>query len=147
MMKKIFLSNKAICLTLVLSIMFAYLGLSHATAESGIGKDVFKVIVTLYGISNSTKDIVTLVNVGDEMKVKLFNGENPESEGLDKVSYTITFPNLAVNDGEPYKVCVMSTDNFKLKCENGKNSPLDRPEFVDINVAGKSSEKANPFSK
>jgi hypothetical protein len=75
------------------------------------------------------------------MKVKLFNGENPESEGLDKVSYTITFPNLAVNDGEPYKVCIMSTDNFKLKCENSKNSPLDRPEFVDINVAGKSSEK------
>ena len=37
MMRKIFLSNKAICLTLVLSIMFAYLGLSHATAESGIG--------------------------------------------------------------------------------------------------------------
>jgi hypothetical protein len=51
MMKKIFLSNKAVCLTLVLSIMLAYSGLSQATAESGIGKDVFKVIVTLYGIS------------------------------------------------------------------------------------------------
>ena len=38
MMKKIFLSNKAVCLTLVLSIMLAYSGLSHATAESGIGK-------------------------------------------------------------------------------------------------------------
>src|SRR4249919_80649 len=141
MMKNIFLSNKAVCLTLVLSIMLAYSGLSHATAESGVGKDVFKVIVTLYGISNSTKDIVTLVSVGDQLKVKLFNAEDPESQGLNKTSYTITFPNLAVNDGEPYKVCVMSTDNFKLKCENGKNSPLDRPEFVDINMAGVSSAK------
>ena len=135
-MKSIFLSNKAVYLTLVLSITLAYSGLSHVTAESGIGKDVFKVIVTLYGISNSTKDIVTLVSVGDQLKVKLFNAENPESQGLNKTSYTMTFPNLAVNDGEPYKVCVMSTDNFKLKCQNGKNSPLDRPEFVDINMAG-----------
>ena len=135
-MKNIFLSNKAVCLTLVLSITLAYSGLSHATAESGIGKDVFKVIVTLYGISNSTKDIVTLVSVGDQLKVKLFNAEDPESQGLNKTSYTIPFPNLAVNEGEPYKVCVMSTDNFKLKCQNGKNSPLDRPEFVDINMAG-----------
>ncbi|HEY7079814.1 MAG TPA: hypothetical protein VH500_08940 [Nitrososphaeraceae archaeon] len=141
MMKNIFLSNGGVCLTLVLSIMLAYSGLSHATAESGIGKDVFKVIVTLYGISNSTKDIVTLVSVGDQLKVKLFNAENPESQGLNKTSYTMTFPNLAVNDGEPYKVCVMSTDNFKLKCENGKNSPLERPEFVDINMAGESSAK------
>jgi hypothetical protein len=108
---------------------------SKAEAETGIGKDVFKVIVSLFGISNSTKDIVTIVNVGDQTKVKVYNAEDPETEGLDRVSYTITFPNLAVDDGDPYNVCTVSVDDFKLNCEEGSNSHLNRPEFVDIDVS------------
>jgi hypothetical protein len=108
---------------------------SKAEAETGIGKDVFKVIVSLFGISNSIKDIVTIVNVGDQTKVKVYNAEDPETEGLDRVSYTITFPNLAVDDGDPYNVCTVSVDDFKLNCEEGSNSPLNRPEFVDIDVS------------
>jgi len=52
--------------------------LTKVTAETGVGNDVFKVVVTLFGITNSTKDITTLVNVKDETKVKLFNAEKPE---------------------------------------------------------------------
>ena len=104
-------------------------------AETGVGKDVFKVVVSLFGISNSTKDIVTIVNVDDQTKVKLYNAEDPVTGGQDKVSYTLTFPNLAVNDGEPYNVCTMSVDNFKLNCQKGDNSPLNRPEFVDVDVS------------
>jgi hypothetical protein len=48
---------------------------------------------------------------------------------------------MAVEDGQKFTVCTMSTDNFKLKCENGNNSPLDRPEFVDINVSESPSKK------
>ena len=59
--------------------------LAKATAETGVGKDVFKVIVTLFDITNSTKDITTIVNVKDQTKVKVFNAENPESEVEDKV--------------------------------------------------------------
>ena len=91
--------------------------------------------VSLFGITNSTKDIMTLVNVKDQTKVKVFNAENPESEGEDKVSYTITFPNLSVDDGEPYTVCTVSVEDFELNCTEGNNSPLNRPEFVDINVS------------
>jgi hypothetical protein len=109
------------------------------TAESGVGNDVFKVIVSLYGITNSTKDVVTLVNVGDQTKVKLLNAENPESQEEDKVSYTITFPGTAVGDGETFTVCTMVVNNFELDCDNGKNSPLNRPEFVDINLGGTGS--------
>jgi hypothetical protein len=54
---------------------------SSVEAETGVGKDVFKAIVTLFGMSNSTKHIVTLVNVGDEMKVKVYNAEDPETGG------------------------------------------------------------------
>jgi hypothetical protein len=109
--------------------------LAKVTAETGVGKDVFKVIVTLFDITNSTKDIMTLVNVKDMTKIKLFNAENPESESEDKVSYTMTFPNMSVNDGEPYTVCTVAVQNFELNCIEGNNSPLNRPEFVDINVA------------
>ena len=113
--------------------------LGKVTAETGIGNDVFKVTVTLFGITNSTKDITTLVNVKDETKVKLFNAENPE--GLDNatVSYVMTFPNLEVNDGDPYTVCTLSVEDFILNCIDGNNSPVNRPEFVDIDVSNTGS--------
>jgi hypothetical protein len=66
----------------------------------------------------------------------VFNPEDPESQVEDKVSYTMTFPNVTVNDGEPYTVCTVSVEDFKLNCREGNNSPLNRPEFVDINVSG-----------
>lgn len=120
----------------IIAIVFTNVSLfSKVTAESGIGKDVFKVIVSLIGITDSTKDIVTIVNVKDQTKVKLFNGENPENKGQDKGSYVITFPNLQVDDGEPYKVCIISAKDFKIICKEGKNSPLSRPEFVDIDLS------------
>jgi hypothetical protein len=122
---------------LIVAIVFTNVSLfAKVTAESGVGKDVFKVVVTLFGITNSTKDITTLVNVKDQTKVKVFNAENPETEGQDKESYTITFPNVTVNDGDPYTVCTVSVENFELNCNEGNNSPLNRPEFVDIDVAG-----------
>jgi hypothetical protein len=130
-----------VLLGLVFSFLLGNIASSKVTAESGVGKDVFKVIVTLYGITNSTKDIVTIINVDDQTKVKLYSPDNPTTEGSDKVSYTFAFPNMAVQDGQKFTVCNMSTDNFKLKCENGNNSPLDRPEFVDINVSENPGKK------
>jgi len=126
---------------LIIAIVFTNVSLfPKVTAESGVGKDVFKVVVSLFGITNSTKDIITLVNVKDQTKVKVFNAEDPEGE--DKVSYTMTFPGLNVEDGEPYNVCATSTKDFKIDCQEGKNSPLNRPEFVDIDVSGQGAQGA-----
>jgi len=113
---------------------------TRVMAESGVGKDVFKIVVSLYGITDSTKDIITIANVGDQTKVKLHPAGNSTS---DKVSYVFSFPGLTVEDGEKYNVCTMSTENFNLKCEHGQNSPFSRPEFVDINVSEKSNEKVS----
>ena len=142
-----FLTKPEIVLILAMAIVVANLSLiAHVRAETGEGKDVFKVIVTLFGITNSTKDIVTLVNVEDQTKIKLFNAEDPENQGQDKVSYVMTFPGINVQDGDPYTVCTMSVENFKMKCDKGNNSPLNRPEFVDIDLGGgnpSSSSKSN----
>jgi len=141
-MKRNYFMESLIFTSFVIAIVFTNVSLStKVTAETGQGKDVFKVIVTLFGITNSTKDTVTIVNVDDQTKVKIFNAENPESEFEDKVSYTITFPNLTVNDGDPYKVCTVSVGDFKLNCKEGNNSPLTRPEFVDVKVSNKGPEK------
>ena len=139
-MKRNYFMRSLIVTSLLIAIAFTNANLfAKVTGETGIGKDVFKVIVTLYDITNSTKDIITIVNVDDQTKTKVFNAENPESEGQDKVSYTITFPNVTVNDGDPYTVCTVSVNDFKLNCKEGNNSPLTRPEFVDIKVAGEGS--------
>ncbi|HEY7227402.1 MAG TPA: hypothetical protein VH481_04690 [Nitrososphaeraceae archaeon] len=133
---------------LIVAIVFANVNLLFkVSAETGAGKDVFKVIVTLFDITNSTKDIVTLVNVKDQTKIKLFNADYPQTQGQDKVSYTLTFPNLTVNDGDPYTVCTVKVENFKLDCIKGKNSPLNRPEFVDVDTAKGSSEVKAEASK
>ena len=136
-MRRNYFMNSMIVTSLIIAIAFTNVNLfAKVTGETGIGKDVFKVVVTLYDITNSTKDITTLVNVKDQTKVKVFNPEDPESQVQDKVSYTMTFPNVTVNDGEPYTVCTVSVEDFKLNCREGNNSPLNRPEFVDINVSG-----------
>jgi hypothetical protein len=70
----------------------------------------------LFEITNSTKDITTIVNVKDETKIKVFNAENPEGKVNNTVSYVMTFPNLEVNDGEPYTVCTVSVQDFELNC-------------------------------
>src|SRR6187402_583211 len=127
--------KSAIITSLIVAMIFTNVSLNaKVSAESGVGKDVFKVVVSLFGITNSTKDIVTLVNVKDQTKIKMFNAENPETEE-DKVSFVMTFQNLSVDDGEPYNVCTVSVADFKLNCKDGNNSPLNRPEFVDINVS------------
>jgi hypothetical protein len=130
----------AILLTLGFNFLLGNIAPSKVMAESGVGKDVFKIVVSLYGITDSSKDIITIASVGDQAKVKLHNAANSTS---DKVSYVFTFPSLTVENGERYTVCTMSTENFNLKCEHGQNSPFNRPEFVDINVSGKSSEKVS----
>ena len=130
-----YVMKSAIITSLIVAMIFTNVSLNaKVLAESGVGKDVFKVVVSLFGITNSTKDIVTLVNVKDQTKIKMFNAENPETEE-DKVSYVMTFQNLSVDDGEPYNVCTVSVADFKLNCKDGSNSPLNRPEFVDINVS------------
>ena len=103
-----------VCLVFAL-ILPNVIQLDKATAETGIGNNVFKVTVTLFEITNSTKDITTIVNVKDETKIKVFNAENPEGKVNNTVSYVMTFPNLEVNDGEPYTVCTVSVQDFECR--------------------------------
>lgn len=119
--------------------------------ETGKGTDVFRVIMTVFGVENTKGDLVAIVTVNDGVasKVKFLETEafkpvtsnlsslimtpNPSSSaGI--MEYVATFPNVTVNSGAEYKACVMTTKNLELLCKTGLNSPASRPEFIDINL-------------
>src|SRR5919108_4902721 len=111
-------------------------------AETGKGDDIFKVITTIFGVDESKGDVITIVTVKDEQaRVKLFDASGPSivplnaSEGGGHlIEYVATFPNLTVNAGDEYKVCIATVKDLELICKSGNNSPAARPEFVDISL-------------
>ncbi|CAN5388837.1 hypothetical protein BH18THE2_BH18THE2_20550 [soil metagenome] len=118
-------------------------------AETGKGEDVFKVIMTIFGVDKSKGDVVAIVtaNNGEASRVKFLDSEAPyvvpiNSRGVGGssshlVEYVATFPNITVNAGDEYKACVLTTKDLSpdgLICNTGQNSPANRPEFVDISL-------------
>jgi hypothetical protein len=123
-----------------------------AQAETGKGKNVFKVIMTMFGADSSKGDIDAIVtlNGGEASKIKFLDTEellsasssptasapstiNPAAES-DIIEYVATFPNVTVNSGQQYKTCVLPVKSLDRICTTGSNSPAHRPEFVDLNL-------------
>lgn len=121
-------------------IMVSILGFRTSYGETGMGKDVFKVIVSVFDISTETGDIVTTVNVNGNSKVKSFDSDNlnfwPVSDNSSTrlIEYIATFPGIEVKPGDKYKACVLVIDTSNTICKEGTNSPGKRPEVVDISV-------------
>ena len=120
---------------------------AHSThAETGQGDDIFRVIMTLFGVDKSKGDIIAIVtaNSGEASRVKFLDSEapyvvsmaNPNTPGAEGglIEYVATFPNVTVSAGEEYKACVVTTKDLEPACRIGNNSPASRPEFVDISL-------------
>jgi hypothetical protein len=113
----------------------------QAQGETGKGTDVFKVILSLFDITPTTGDVVAIVTVNGESKVKTFETSNiaiNATTGGGIQQYIATFPNVNVNVGDEYKACALlladvSADS--LLCKTGFNSPAKRPEFIDLSLA------------
>ena len=113
-------------------------------AETGNGDDIFKVIMTIFGVDRSKGDIIAIVttNNGEASRVKFLESEAPyvvplNASAVDSgrlVEYVATFPNVTVNAGEEYKACVFTTKDLNMICSTGQNSPASRPEFVDLSL-------------
>jgi hypothetical protein len=113
-------------------------------AETGKGEDVFRVIMTIFGVERSVGDVVAIVttNNGEASRVKFLDSEAPDvipinsstTSGGQLVEYIATFPNVTVNAGEEYKACVLTTKDLEPICKIGNNSPASRPEFIDISL-------------
>jgi hypothetical protein len=103
--------------------------------ETGKGTDVFRVIMTIFGVDKSSGDVVAMVTVnnGEASKVRLFDSDIAAGSG-GIIEYTATFPNVTVNAGEQYQACVVPVKTLEPICTTGNNSPAARPEFVDISL-------------
>lgn len=129
-------------------------------AETGIGSDIFKVVLTIIGADKAkTGDVVAIVTVNDHAKVKFFELKSPDlisnpsntsepsssTETTDEkiIEYVATFPNVTVNSGDSYNACVLPLKSLKIVCSEGHNSPAKRPEFVDISLGSDKSERSS----
>lgn len=140
--------NKIAAMTVIVlivpMIIAANFPLNQIYAETGKGDDIFRVIMTIFGIDKSKGDVIAIVtaNNGEASKVKFLDSEAPyviplnssQGNGSHLVEYVATFPNVTVNAGEVYKACVLTTKDLNMVCNTGQNSPASRPEFVDISL-------------
>src|ERR687888_847888 len=77
-------------------------------AETGKGKDVFKVIMTIFGLKKSTGQVVAIVTVNNSSKVRVLDtsktnlypvkAQNSAEEGV--MGFNAAFPNMTVNTGD-----------------------------------------------
>jgi hypothetical protein len=131
----------------ILTSVITALPLNYPTqAETGKGTDVFKVIMTIFGVDESKGDVIAIVTAKNEAaKVKLFDASGPAvtalnaSEGGGLIEYVATFPNVTINSGDEYKACVATVKDLELICKMGHNSPAARPEFIDLSLNASSS--------
>jgi hypothetical protein len=130
------------------SLVVSGISASPVQAETGQGTDIFKVIMTIFGVDESNGDVIAIVTAKDEAaRVKLFDALGPEvvplnaSEGGGHlIEYVATFPNLTINSGEGYKACISTVKDLELICKTGNNSPASRPEFVDLSLNASGSD-------
>jgi hypothetical protein len=115
--------------------------------------DIFKVIMTVQGLERSTGDVVTIVSVNGESRVKLFDDSKTYIHSVNAagtgglVEYVATFPNLTVKNGDVYKACVLTIKDSNLICETGTNSPALRPEFKDLYLQEEKQETSSQAAK
>jgi hypothetical protein len=107
-------------------------------------KNIFKVIMTVRGLDHNSGDIITIVSVNGESRVKLFDDAKTYIHTVNAtdgtggiIEYVATFPNMTVNIGDEYKVCALTIQDSNLMCQTGNDSPASRPEFVGLFVQEK----------
>jgi hypothetical protein len=141
--KNILTSEFRFVATIVLLVSSISLSLSMSSptnAETGVGKDVFKIIVSIFGVTEETGDLVATATVNGNSKVKSFDVDaltfNPpvDNSAGQIIEYLATFPGEEVKPGDGYKVCVMILETSENICHDGTNSLGKRPEVVDISV-------------
>ena len=127
--------------------------LAQTTTSPPEKEDIFKVIMTVQGLTHNTGDIVTIVSVNGESRVKLFDDSKTyihsvKADGTGGiVEYVATFPNMTVKTGDVFKACVLTIKGSNLICETGTNSPALRPEFKDLFVQGERSTPSSHAAK
>ena len=159
--KILFLCASAMVMIFLIAGSFNPSQFNSVRAETGLGANVFKVILTIIGADKAnTGDVVAIVTVNDHSRVKFFNvvdnsvanglfsklatsNSSSDSDNQNKlIEYVATFPNVTVNTGDEYKTCVLPLKTLKIRCIEGTNSLGKRPEVVDLSLNSTQSPDA-----
>lgn len=136
--QKLTLTSLSILLLGLMAMAVLDNSLAQTTTSPVEKKDIFKVIMTVQGLNHNTGDIVTIVSVNGESRVKLFDDFKTYIPSVNAagtggiVEYVATFPNMTVKNGDAFKACALIIKDSNLICETGTNSPALRPEFKDL---------------
>jgi hypothetical protein len=160
-LKTLFLSVSVMVMIFLIAGSFSSFQFNSVRAETGLGTNVFKVILTIIGADKAnTGDVVAIVTVNDHSRVKFFNVvDNSAADGLVSkgnisnissdsdnqnklIQYVATFPNVTVNTGDEYNSCVLPLKTLKIRCVEGTNSLAKRPEVVDLSLNSTQSPDA-----
>lgn len=131
-------------------------GYAQTTTTAKEKEDVFKVIVTLFGVQPTTGNIVTFVTIDNMSKVKAFDaakyyipidtttvshsnttnavfGSSNGAKDSGIVELYYAFPNAtSIESGDEFRVCTMVLKDLRMVCETGENTPALRAENVDM---------------
>jgi hypothetical protein len=127
-----------IATTTVFNTISSTLAQTTTAKEPSERKDIFKVLMTVQGLDRNSGDIVTIVSVNGESRVKLFDDNKTYIRSINAdgtggiIEYAATFPNMTVNVDDEYKVCALALKDSNLICQTGNNSPALRPEVIDL---------------
>ncbi|MDQ3840921.1 MAG: hypothetical protein M3297_16835, partial [Thermoproteota archaeon] len=118
------IGNNSIVLLLIGAILTNFVTVQQTHAETGQGDDIFRVIMTIFGVDKSRGDVVALVTVnnGEASKVRFLDSDIAAGSG-GIIEYVATFPNVTVNAGEQYQPCVLPVKTLDPICTTGNNSP------------------------
>jgi hypothetical protein len=107
--------------------------------EMGAKNEVFAVVVTLYGVDNTTGNVVTFVNTNNNVtrgavlnatEIDLKDGSN---DGI--LDVVLAFQNATITTGEEFRACNMVLKDLSLVCDTGYNSPSPRAEYSALSLA------------
>ncbi len=95
--------------------------------ESDVGKDIFKVIVSIFGMTNETGDIIATATGDGHSKVKFFgvssdnltSSQNSSAQTERVLTFAAGFPGVVVNTGDSYKACVITLNDIVPNCSSG----------------------------
>ena len=132
--------KSAVIFAVLLAIFYyatIYFPANSGFAETGVGEDIFKVVISIFGITKETGDIVVIVNVDGISKIKTIdlNPTNPSTYSTingDVLKFVATFPNVDVESGDIYRACVVKLNDMHHYCQERKNSSAKGSEIVDI---------------
>ena len=102
----------------------------------------FKVDVILFGINNTTGNVVTYVTANNQTRAVALNAtdENVKHENSTGVAEVFfTFPDLKLKVGDKFQACNILVKDSTIVCATGLKSPLNKTESVNILVSGPSA--------